>query len=110
VHFLTRHEIEAILAVPDRTTWLGRRDHTLLLLPAQTGLRLSELVGLDRASIHLGTSAHVRSVGKGRKERCTPFTSHARRALQAWLKEPPRRGARALFLNICGGRLSGDSV
>ena len=48
VHFLTRPEIEAILAAPDRTTWLGRRDHTLLLLAAQTGLRLSELIGLDR--------------------------------------------------------------
>jgi len=99
VHFLTRHEIEAILAVPDRTTWLGRRDHTLLLLAAQTGLRLSELIGLERASIHLGRGAHVRCVGKGRKERCTPLASHARRALQAWLKEPARRGASALFPN-----------
>ena len=67
VHFLTRPEIEAILAAPDRTTWLGRRDHTLLLLAAQTGLRLSELIGLDRDAIHLGAGAHVRCVGKGRK-------------------------------------------
>jgi integrase/recombinase XerD len=59
VHFLTRPEIEAILAVPDRTTWLGRRDHTLLLLAVQTGLRLSELIGLDRDHIHLGAGAHV---------------------------------------------------
>src|SRR5580704_6934604 len=72
VHFLTRPEIEAILAAPDRTTWLGRRDHTLLLLAAQTGLRLSVLIGLDKEAIHLGTGAHVRCVGKGRKERCTP--------------------------------------
>ena len=78
VHFLTRPEIEAILAAPDRTTWLGRRDHTLLLLAAQTGLRLSELIGLDRDAIHLGAGAHVRCVGKGRKERCTPLTTHAR--------------------------------
>ncbi len=90
VHFLTRPEIEAILAAPDRTTWLGRRDHTLLLLAAQTGLRLSELIGLDRDAIHLGAGAHVRCVGKGRKERCTPLTALARRALQAWLKEPAR--------------------
>ena len=69
VHFLTRPEIEAILAAPDRTTWLGRRDHTLLLLAAQTGLRLSELISLDRDAIHLGAGAHVRCVGKGRKER-----------------------------------------
>jgi len=110
VHFLTRPEIEAILAAPDRTTWLGRRDHTLLLLAAQTGLRLSELTGLDRAAIHLGAGAHVRCVGKGRKERCTPLTLHARDTLKAWLKEPARHGAKALFPNMHGGRLSADSV
>ena len=110
VHFLTRPEIEAVLAAPDRTTWLGRRDHTLLLLAAQTGLRLSELIGLDRDAIHLGSGAHVRCVGKGRKERTTPLTILARRALQAWVKEPVRKGATALFPNMHGGRLSADSV
>jgi integrase len=110
VHFLPRPEIEAILAAPDRTTWLGRRDHTLLLLAAQTGLRLSELIGLDKDAIHLGIGAHVRCVGNGRKERFTPLTTHARVALQAWLKEPARRGANVLFPNVHGGRLSADSV
>jgi site-specific recombinase XerD len=111
VHFLTRPEIEAILAVPDRTTWLGHRDHTLLLVAVQTGLRLSELIGLDRDDVHLGhAGAHVRCVGKGRKERTTPLTTLARRALQAWLKEPVRKGATALFPNVHGGRLSADSV
>src|SRR5271166_3637784 len=103
VHFLTRSEIEAILAAPDRTTWLGRRDHTLLLVAVQTGLRLSELIGLNRDDVHLGAGAHVRCIGKGRKERCTPLTSYARGALQAWLKEPARRGASALFPNVHGG-------
>jgi integrase/recombinase XerD len=110
VHFLSRTEIEAILAVPDRTTWLGRRDHTLLLLAAQTGLRLSELIDLDKDAIHLGAGAHVRCVGKGRKERCTPLTVHARGALQEWLREPTRRGSKALFPNMHGGRLSADSI
>jgi integrase/recombinase XerD len=110
VSFLSRPEIEAILAAPDRTTWLGRRDYSLLLLAAQTGLRLSELIGLDRDAIHLGLGAHVRCVGKGRKERCTPLTTHARVALQSWLKEPARRGAKALFPNVHGGRLSADSI
>lgn len=82
VHFLTRPEIEAILAAPDRTTWFGRRDYTILLLAVQTGLRLSELISLDRGAIFLGHGAHVHCVGKGRKERCTPLTSHARTALQ----------------------------
>jgi integrase/recombinase XerD len=110
VHFLMRPEIEAILAAPDRTTWLGRRDHTLMLLAAQTGLRVSELIGLDRDALHLGAGAHVRVIGKGRKERCTPLTAHARSVLQAWLKEPVRHGASALFPNVHGGRLSADSV
>jgi len=110
VHFLTRPEIEAILAAPDRKTWLGRRDHTLLLLAVQTGLRLSELIDLDRDAIHPGAGAHVRCVGKGRKERCTPLTKHARDALKAWLKESIRYEAKALFPNVHGGRLSADSV
>ena len=110
VNFLTRSEIEAVLAAPDRTTWLGRRDHTLLLLATQTGLRLSELIGLSREAIHLGTGAHVRCVGKGRKERCTPLTRYARIALQAWLNEPARRDAKVLFPSLHGGQLSPDSV
>jgi len=68
VHFLARPEIEALLAAPDQSTWIGRRDHTLLLLAVQTGLRLSELTGLDRASVVLGSGAHVHCLGKGRKE------------------------------------------
>jgi integrase/recombinase XerD len=110
VDFLTRCEIEAILAAPDRTTWLGRRDHALLLLAAQTGLRVSELIGLDRNVLHLGTGAHVRCIGKGRKDRCTPLTKHTRSALRAWVKEPVRHRASALFPNMHGGRLSPDSV
>lgn len=110
IDFLTRGEIEAVLAAPDRATWLGRRDHTMLLLATQTGLRVSELIGLSREAIHLGSGAHVRCVGKGRKERCTPLTRYARTALQAWLNEPARRSASALFPNLHGGQLSADSV
>ena len=84
VHFLVRTEIEALLAGPDRATWIGRRDYALLLLAAQTGLRLSELIGLDRSSVVLGRGAHVRCVGKGRKERCTPITRHVSAIVQAW--------------------------
>jgi integrase/recombinase XerD len=83
---------------------------TLILLLAQTGLRLSELINLDRDSIHFGVGAHVRCFGKGRKERCTPLSSHAQAALKTWLKEPTRHDTRALFPNIHGGRLSPDSV
>ncbi|MGX5851936.1 tyrosine-type recombinase/integrase, partial [Mesorhizobium sp. PL10] len=100
VHFLSRPEIDAILAVPDKATWLGRRDYTLLLLAVQTGLRISELTSLERESIKLGTGAHVFCLGKGRKERRTPLTKYARRVLETWLKEPPRRDSSALFPNV----------
>jgi integrase/recombinase XerD len=110
LHFLTRTEIDAILSCPDQSTWIGRRDYTLLLLAVQTGLRLSELVGLDRNAVILGRGPHVRCIGKGRKERCTPLTKTAQHTLGAWLKEPRRRGATALFPNIHGGQLSTDGV
>lgn len=110
LQFLTRHEIDAILSRPDQTTWIGRRDHALLLLAVQTGLRVSELVGLDRDAVTFGRGACVRCIGKGRKERCTPLTKTAQHALRTWLKEPRRRGAIALFPNMHGGQLSVDGV
>lgn len=110
IHFLVRPEIEALLAAPDRSTWIGRRDHALLLLAVQTGLRLSELTGLNRSSIVLGRGAHVRCVGKGRKERCTPITRHVSVTVRAWLAEPPRKCSDALFPTIHGDRLSADAV
>ena len=75
VSFLTIDEVEALLATPDRATWIGRRDHALLLTLFQTGLRVSELTGLRCGDISLGTGAHLRCHGKGRKERSTPLTS-----------------------------------
>lgn len=110
VHFLTRQEIDAILAAPDRNSWIGRRDHMLLHLAAQTGLRLSEIVLLERGAVVLGTGAHVRCLGKGRKERCTPLTRQTCNALQAWLREAGQRGSTMLFPNIHGGSLSPDAV
>jgi integrase len=74
VPFLSRQEVDALLAAPDQRTWSGRRDHAIILLAVQTGLRLSELTGLQRQDVHLGTGAHVRVIGKGRTERCTPLS------------------------------------
>jgi site-specific recombinase XerD len=110
VHFLSRPEIDALLAAPDQQTWFGRRDHALILVAVQTGLRLSELTGLLRHDVTLGTGAHVRCVGKGRKERCTPLTKTTAAVLTAWLHEPPRHCTEMLFPNAAGGRLSSDSV
>jgi integrase/recombinase XerD len=110
VSFLVRKEIEALLAAPDQRTWKGRRDHALLRLAVQTGLRLSEVTGLDRQALALGTGAHVQCHGKGRKTRCTPLTKETACVLKAWLEEPVRGTIEALFPNVQGGRLSSDAV
>lgn len=110
VDFLTRPEINALLAVPDETTWLGRRDRVLLLFAIQTGLRLSELIGLRQGDIYLGRGAHVRCEGKGRKQRCTPLTRTTVRALRAWVRELGKDEAKILFPSARGGQLSHDSV
>jgi site-specific recombinase XerD len=109
VAFLSHEEIEAMLAAPDKSTWLGRRDHALLTLAFQTGLRLSELTSLDRAAITFGAGAHVRCRGKGRKDRSTPLTTGTAAVLRSWLKEPVPQ-TEVLFPNARGGRLSADSV
>src|SRR6204780_1557512 len=73
VSFLSRPEVDALLAAPDRHTWSGRRDHAFILTAAQTGFRLSEMTGLKREDLVLGVGAHLRVIGKGRRERCTPL-------------------------------------
>jgi integrase/recombinase XerD len=110
IHFLSRVEIETLLAAPDTTTWLGRRDHALLRLAIQTGLRLSELIHLDSSAVVLGRGAHVSCLGKGRKERCTPLTAHTVSVLRAWLRENRSAGVTALFPSVHGGHLSADAV
>jgi site-specific recombinase XerD len=110
VQYLTRLETEALLNAPDQTTLGGRRDRTLLLLAVQTGLRVSELVKLDRQDIVFGSGAHVRCEGKGRKERCTPLRKEIVNALSAWLNERHGNLLDPLFPNVQGGRLSRDGV
>lgn len=110
VPFLSRSEVDALLAAPDRRTWSGRRDHALMLLAVQTGLRLSELTGLRPGDVQLGLGAHVRVIGKGRKERCTPLSKNTRAVLSAWMGEPQKAADQPLFPNAQGGRLSAHGV
>jgi site-specific recombinase XerD len=110
VQSLARTEVEALLAATDQRTWSGRRDHAFILLAVQTGLRLSEMTGLTRDDIVLGTGAHVRVIGKGRKERCTPISKHTLTVLRAWLHEPQRGDGRVLFPSLTGRRLSVHGV
>ena len=110
VGFLTRVEIEALLAAPNLQTWDGRRNRAFLMMAIQTGLRLSEMTGLRRRDIELGRGPHVRCLGKGRKERCTPFTPQTVNVLKEWLKEPVRGDCDLLFPSIHGGHMSADAV
>lgn len=110
VEFLTRPEVETLLDAPDLTTWAGRRDRALLMLAAQTGLRVSELVALSCEDVVLGPGAHVRCTGKGRKQRCTPLRKSVARTLREWLRERGGRPADPLFPNARGGSLSRDGV
>lgn len=110
IEFLTGEEIEALVAAPDSATWLGRRDRTLLLVLVQTGLRVSELTSLRRDGVVLGTGAHLRCDGKGRKRRCTPLRRDAVAALDAWLDEQQPAPEDPLFPSSRGGRLSTDAV
>jgi site-specific recombinase XerD len=110
VPFLSREEVNALLAAPDQRSWSGRRDHALLLLAVQTGLRLSELTSLQHEDLHVGVGAHVRVIGKGRKERCTPLSKNTRAVLAAWAREPPLKEGQPLFPNARGGNLSSHGV
>ena len=110
VGFLSRPEIEALLSMPDRNIWRGRRDHALLLMAAQTGLRVSEITALRQQDVVLGRGAHVHCVGKGRKERCTPLAKSTAAVLAEWIREQGPASGQILFPNAQGGRLSSDAV
>lgn len=110
VCFLTPPEVDALLASPDRSRSTGRRDHALLVVAVQTGLRVSELVGLRRRDIQLGTGAHVRCRGKGRKDRSTPLTRQTVNIVRAYLAERGGTPDDTVFPGPRGAPLSRDAV
>lgn len=110
VSFLTAAEIDALIDAPDLTRWEGRRDRALLLVAAQTGLRVSELTGLDCGDVTLGTGANVRCEGKGRKHRAVPLTPATAAVVDVWIAERDGRRDEPLFPTRTGRRLSSDAV
>lgn len=110
VTWLTAAELDALLAAPDRRTWTGRRDHAMILLAAQTGLRASELTGVKIADIQLGAGANVATLGKGRRERVTPLTDTTVKTIAAWLKERGGHPSDPLFPTRTGGALTRDAL
>lgn len=110
ISFLTRPEVLALLRTPDRHKWVGRRDHALLLLTIQTGLRLAEATGLVRSNVVLGKVAYLQVVGKGRRERTVPIAKSVATVFKEWLDEPRRFHTDLIFPSTRGGVLSADAV
>jgi integrase/recombinase XerD len=110
VTFLDESEIEALLDAPDRSTWTGRRDHALLVLAVQTGMRVSELTGLRCGDVQLTTGPHARCTGKGRKNRITPLTPTTTAILEVWLAERAGDHNEPAFPTARGGRLTRDAL
>jgi len=110
ITFLTDPEVDALLAGPDRQTSTGRRDHTMLLLDVQTGLRASELNGLQCRDVHLGTGPYVACHGKGRKDRITPLTITTAVAVSHWLDERQGTPESPLFPTNRGQPMSRDAL
>jgi integrase/recombinase XerD len=99
-----------MVAAPKHDSWSGRRDRTLLLVAVQTGLRVSELIGLRCQDVVLENAAHVRCTGKGRKQRCTPLRRESVGALRKWIKDRRGESTEVLFPNARGQQLSRDGV
>jgi site-specific recombinase XerD len=110
VSYLNSAEITALLTAADRSRWEGRRDHTLMLVAIQTGLRISELLGLDVDDITLGTGKHLRCNGKGRKHRAVPLNDPVEQVLRDWLTERHGHPDEPVFITRTGRRLSPDGV
>jgi site-specific recombinase XerD len=110
VSFLDASEIDALINAPDQSRWEGRRDRAVLLVGVQTGLRVSELTGLDCGDVSLGAGANVRCEGKGRKYRAVPLTTPTQAVLGVWLDERAGRRDEPLFPTRTGRRLSSDAV
>src|SRR5258708_5349816 len=108
VDFLDREEMDALLAAPDRFTWVGRRDHAILMVALQTGFRVSEIISLRRCDIVSGTGAHIRCEGKGRKQRSTPLRQETLKVVDVWLRERAGAAGDPLFPTIRAARLSRD--
>jgi site-specific recombinase XerD len=107
---LSEADVEALLAVPDTATTLGLRDRAMLETLYATGLRVSELCGLTCGDVQLGSGAHIRCTGKGRRQRSTPLTRSTANVLTAWMRERAGQPGDPLFPTSRGRALSRDAV
>jgi integrase/recombinase XerD len=107
---LTRDEVEAILAAPDRSVWIGRRDYALLLTMYNSGARVSEMTTLMREQVRFGATTYLQLHGKGRKERTVPLWPHTARVLETWFRELVNTCGNVAFPNARGHQMARDGV
>lgn len=110
ISFLNAEEATALIDAPDLQRWEGRRDRALLVLALQTGLRVSELIGLDCGDVTIGAGGYVRCEGKGRRQRAVPLTHSAQQVLKVWMAERAGRTSDPLFPTRTGRRLTPDAI
>jgi site-specific recombinase XerD len=110
VGYLTREEIDAVLAAPDQSTWIGRRDYALLLTMYNSGARLSEMTCMQRAQLKFDSTAYLQLHGKGRKERIVPLWAKTGRVLRNWFRECQAKATEVAFPSVRGAPLSSDGL
>lgn len=110
VGYLTRPEIDALIEAPDRSHWIGRRDHALLMTMYNSGARVSEITTLKREQVSFGATTFIELHGKGRKERTVPLWPQTRRVLQVWFRELGEERSHMAFPNARGRPLARHSV
>jgi integrase/recombinase XerD len=110
IGYLTRTEMQALLAAPDRSTWSGRRDYALLLTLYNSGARVSEVTALKRDQVCFGASTFLQLIGKGRKERSVPLWPDTAQVLKAWFEELGDDAGPIAFPNARGKALSREGV
>jgi integrase/recombinase XerD len=106
IGYLTRPEMQALLAAPDPAKWSGRRDHALFLILYNSGARISEVLTLTRDQVRFDSSTFVQLTGKGRKERTVPLWPDTAQVLKAWFRELEGHAGRIAFPNARGRPLS----
>jgi len=110
VGFLTQPEVAALIAAPDQSSVMGRRDHLLLVVTIETGMRVSEIVRLCVGDVTIAATSQIRCIGKGRKERITPLGRTTAPLLRHWIEERGDPQTAPLFPARHGGPLSRDAV
>jgi integrase/recombinase XerD len=110
ITYLTKEEVDAILAAPDQATWGGSRDHALLLTLYNSGARASEITSLLCRQVTFGSHTFIHLHGKGRKDRTVPLWAQTARVLQVWFQKVESKPESVAFPSVRGGCLSADAL